>query len=388
MLLFTVVALAAVATPPPSQPIQRVELWNRSAGAIVADPLAALPAAFAALASGVDGTEASIDQVDREIRRLAALAQVTQIELVRARQRLLRRLEGVAGIEGSGPAGAEESPVAGEGESPANPGPDAEPHSGRAVDDLTDTVLALEARVAWVHGEIDRLKRRVRSMRGDVVRHGVSISALVGAVRSLRYRGSAGSGDASSPLIGTGRHLSVRLGGLRGDLDGLVTVLAAIDTLLGRQERGADELLNEGLQEGTGLLLPGTVPFVVCPVDPPRSFSDDFGAPRWAGGYHPHAGIDIFAPTGTPIRAPFDGTAEATPNGLGGEAVKVYGELGFVYNAHLSGYGQMGQVDAGDVIGYVGNTGDALGTVPHDHFEWHPGGGPAVNPFQDLLAVC
>ena len=93
---------------------------------------------------------------------------------------------------------------------------------------------------------------------------------------------------------------------------------------------------------------------------------------------HIHQGNDISAPAGTPIVAPFDGTAVATNNDLGGLAVDVYGALGHVYNAHLSSYGKLGAVKAGDVIGYVGTTGDA--TSPHDHFEWHPNDGPAVDP--------
>jgi murein DD-endopeptidase MepM/ murein hydrolase activator NlpD len=126
----------------------------------------------------------------------------------------------------------------------------------------------------------------------------------------------------------------------------------------------------------------------VCPVDQPHSYSDDFGAPRWAGGYHPHQGNDIFAPEGTPIRAPFDGLAVKTPNTLGGQAVTVYGESGYVYNAHLSEYGKVGRVTTGTIIGYVGNTGDAINSAPHDHFEWHPSNGDAVDPYPYLNAVC
>ena len=126
----------------------------------------------------------------------------------------------------------------------------------------------------------------------------------------------------------------------------------------------------------------------VCPVDQPHSYIDDFGAPRWAGGYHPHEGNDIFAPEGTAIRAPFDGLAVQTPNTLGGRAVIVYGEAGYVYNAHLSAYGTLGEVTTGTIIGYVGNTGDAINSAPHDHFEWHPGNGAAVDPFSYLNAVC
>jgi murein DD-endopeptidase MepM/ murein hydrolase activator NlpD len=99
------------------------------------------------------------------------------------------------------------------------------------------------------------------------------------------------------------------------------------------------------------LAVTGTGPMFVCPVDPPRSYSDDFGAPRYAGGFHLHEGNDIFAPEGTYIRAPFDGTAVDTSNTLGGNAVTVYGADGYVYNAHLSAFGTLGEVDAGTVIG-------------------------------------
>jgi murein DD-endopeptidase MepM/ murein hydrolase activator NlpD len=126
----------------------------------------------------------------------------------------------------------------------------------------------------------------------------------------------------------------------------------------------------------------------LCPVDPPRAYSDDFGSPRWTGGYHPHQGNDIFAPAGTPIRAPFDGVAEDATNEIGGLSVKVFGAEGYVYNAHLSAFGELGPVTTGTVIGFVGATGNAQGTSPHDHFEWHPGGGAATNPFPYLNAVC
>ncbi|MDP9330611.1 MAG: peptidoglycan DD-metalloendopeptidase family protein [Actinomycetota bacterium] len=144
--------------------------------------------------------------------------------------------------------------------------------------------------------------------------------------------------------------------------------------------------------------------FQRCPVDGPRSFSDGFGAPRYAGGFHLHAGVDILSPTGTPIVAPFDGTAAKTYNTLGGNSEYVYGKVGYVYNAHLSAYSSnsTGFVHAGDVIGYVGDTGDAIGT-PHDHFEFHPNVipgawpasaygysviGTAINPYPMLVAAC
>jgi murein DD-endopeptidase MepM/ murein hydrolase activator NlpD len=141
--------------------------------------------------------------------------------------------------------------------------------------------------------------------------------------------------------------------------------------------------------------------FRVCPVDPPRAVYDGFGAPRYGGGYHPHAGNDIMAPQGTPIRATFDGYASTGYNGLGGYTVNVQGEAGYTYNAHLMQPGVTGPVSAGQIIGYVGATGNASG--PHNHFEWHPNViptnwpvspygywviGDAVNPWPILSVVC
>jgi murein DD-endopeptidase MepM/ murein hydrolase activator NlpD len=131
-------------------------------------------------------------------------------------------------------------------------------------------------------------------------------------------------------------------------------------------------------------------PFAVCPVRGPHAIANDFGIwvhrTKERGGDHVHQGNDIMAPMGTPIVAPFDGVAVAAPNKLGGLAVKVFGEYGYVYNAHGSGYGKLGPVETGDVIGYVGATGNT--GAPHDHFEWHPGNGAAVDPYPFLMKVC
>lgn len=143
--------------------------------------------------------------------------------------------------------------------------------------------------------------------------------------------------------------------------------------------------------------------FRYCPVAGPVEVADNFGVLVDLPGVpkHIHQGNDMTAASGTPIVAPFDGTAVATGSELGGLSVDVYGPLGHVYNAHLSSYGQLGAVQAGTVIGYVGTTGDATG--PHDHFEWHPNTilgnwpassygysviGSAVNPYPMLLDVC
>ncbi len=128
--------------------------------------------------------------------------------------------------------------------------------------------------------------------------------------------------------------------------------------------------------------------FETCPVAGAHSVADNFGVTVRLPGVpvHVHQGNDISSPSGTPIVAPFAGTAVAGRSELGGLSVDVYGELGHVYNAHLASYGTLGPVQAGTVIGYVGTTGDATGS--HDHFEWHPGDGAAVDPNEYLAAVC
>lgn len=136
---------------------------------------------------------------------------------------------------------------------------------------------------------------------------------------------------------------------------------------------------------GTG----GPSPFDVCPVPDYTWISDGFGDVRYTTvPPHPHAGNDIGAAYGAPIVAPFAGVASDASNTLGGLSVYVKNSSGYVYNAHLSRMGTLGRVQAGDIIGYVGMSGDAQGTVPHDHFEWHPGGGEAVDPYAALMAVC
>jgi murein DD-endopeptidase MepM/ murein hydrolase activator NlpD len=132
----------------------------------------------------------------------------------------------------------------------------------------------------------------------------------------------------------------------------------------------------------------GDGPLFACPVRGRGYYVSNFGAYRPGPPVHAHQGNDMFAPQDTPIVAPFDGYAVATPNTLGGKAVKIYGRDGYVYNAHLSRYRLLGEVELGDVVGFVGATGNAAASAPHDHFEWHPGNGAAVDAFPFLNEVC
>ena len=121
------------------------------------------------------------------------------------------------------------------------------------------------------------------------------------------------------------------------------------------------------------------------PVAGEANFVDDWLFPRWDGSFHFHHGTDIFAAGGTPIRAPADGVLRQDTDNLGGTVAYVKEADGtYYYMAHMSGYvaGQVtGQeVKTGDIVGYVGNSGDAAGGPTHCHFEVHPNGGEAVDP--------
>ena len=118
----------------------------------------------------------------------------------------------------------------------------------------------------------------------------------------------------------------------------------------------------------------------VFPVYGPSSYVDTYGANRSdvSGGWH--HGDDIFAPLGAPILAVAHGTVFSVGwNKIGGWRLWLRDDNGWeYYYAHLSAYSPLAVngavVNAGDVLGFVGNTGDAQGTPYHLHFEVHPVG--------------
>jgi murein DD-endopeptidase MepM/ murein hydrolase activator NlpD len=125
------------------------------------------------------------------------------------------------------------------------------------------------------------------------------------------------------------------------------------------------------------------------PVAGVAHFRDDWLEARFDGGFHFHHGCDVFAAGGTPVRSPTDGVLRQSSDTLGGIVDYVTQADGtYFYMAHLSAYtpGQVsGQaVKTGDVIGFVGNSGDAAGGPTHVHFEYHPGGGGPVDPKAEL----
>jgi murein DD-endopeptidase MepM/ murein hydrolase activator NlpD len=136
----------------------------------------------------------------------------------------------------------------------------------------------------------------------------------------------------------------------------------------------------------------------VFPVYGPSSFTDTFGGPRSdvSGGWH--HGDDLFAPLGAPVLAVADGSVFSVGwNTIGGNRLWLRDRQGnLFYYAHLSAFTPLAvngnKVNAGDVLGFVGNTGDAQGTPTHLHFEIHPlglialGYDGAVDPTTYLMA--
>ncbi|MEY2420044.1 MAG: peptidoglycan LD-endopeptidase LytH [Acidimicrobiaceae bacterium] len=160
-------------------------------------------------------------------------------------------------------------------------------------------------------------------------------------------------------------------------IDGLVRSGANEDHLLVAGEKA---LLSAGVDPDQAARLA----YGRFPVAGPAAWVDDWYAPRFTGEtFRFHLGLDLIAAYGTPLRSPADGIARIDNNSLGGLAVKVVQPDGtFFYLAHMSATAE-GLVDGakvvvGDLLGYVGQSGDATG--PHCHFGIYLGGTTPIPP--------
>lgn len=240
----------------------------------------------------------------------------------------------------------------------------------------TDLVAAL-ARIE----QLQRVAGQDRSMYGGIQRHLVNVDSRR---RDLEGK-KAEQTVRMEELRQAQAELERGIGAVSSEYRTLKQQVAALEEEERREREAA--ALRAAVAAGTIRSVGG----FVFPVDGPHSFTDTWGDPRSGG--RTHQGADVFAARGTPCVACYTGTINRTcwNQGLGGTAVWLDGDNGVsYYYAHLDGIADgidAGvRVSAGQVIGYVGDSGNARGGPCHLHFQAHPGGGAPVNPYSILRA--
>lgn len=224
--------------------------------------------------------------------------------------------------------------------------------------------------------------------RGETVKQiaaqysGVTVDDIIranGVINGIIYAGSAlylsGPGHVASGSAGTISY-TVRSGDRLGDIAHRHSV--SLRSLVSENNLANPNLI----RSGQVLAIPSGTSWV-CPVKGAR-FMNDWGFPR-GGGNRYHEGNDLFVSRGTPVRAPVGGTVEFKTGTIGGLQFRLMGNDGVTYiGTHMDRFGQDGTVRAGDTIGYVGNSGNAIGTSPHLHFGMYYKG-TVVNPYPSLI---
>jgi murein DD-endopeptidase MepM/ murein hydrolase activator NlpD len=263
------------------------------------------------------------------------------------------------------------------------------------LDKLQRQVMKLQVRAALLQAKLDERSREAYMSGGVPILYVLTATSAADAASRISFLTEMNRRDAV--LAGKIQETTDRLAQIEAEVvrGGQIVELKKRSLEMDREElqrkmARSRRLVTKlsGRIEQIQLDISLIRPFAVCPVGGPHAVADNFGDPRPepGGGFHWHQGDDIMAAMGTPVLAPFDGVASVSHSFLGGLGVYVHGDYGYVYNAHLSLLGSLGPVEAGDIVGYVGSTGHSSG--PHDHFEWHPENGPAVDPYEYLMLVC
>jgi murein DD-endopeptidase MepM/ murein hydrolase activator NlpD len=247
---------------------------------------------------------------------------------------------------------------------------------------LGDQIAALEQKIQA--GEMRRAELRGMAQRRAAVAY-KNAGADLGVLFQAK---NPSEGARSTALLDRANEADNRLATELGTLNAQLT--AQRDQLASqeKEQQGAQDQLNGINANFSYTPVAGPVQIIdgmACPL-PGAGFTDDYGQPRPGG--RTHQGVDMHAPSGIPELAVVSGNVTYGDGGGGGLGAYIAGDDGnrYVYY-HLSQYiGPPRHVSPGEVIGRVGATGDATG--PHLHFEIHPGGGPAVDPYPTLAKIC
>lgn len=225
----------------------------------------------------------------------------------------------------------------------------------------------------------EELTTRVEYMR----RIGEADAKTVIAVTRLSRR----LASERSRLLKEKKTRSAALSGLRAQRDRLQKQLKSKEAAFLSVKRQLDAVRG-GPNRPSGVASQPGPNGMVFPVAGAYYYANTWGASR-SGGRRRHQGTDIMSPNGTPCVAVLSGTVTSKTNGLGGKTIWLRADNGWeFYYAHLDGWAvRSGRVKAGQVIGYVGSTGNASASSPHLHFQIHPGGGGPVNPYPYLRAM-
>ncbi|HEY4408365.1 MAG TPA: M23 family metallopeptidase [Acidimicrobiia bacterium] len=275
----------------------------------------------------------------------------------------------------------------------------------------SDEVARLERRIGAAEARLAPLRAAVTRRAVAVYTTDLGMNAFAGFLEGVDWV-EAGRGAKLASGISAREFADIRatsdvardLAGRRDDLaarradqqqlaDDLQTERRNVELALSFMARREQEQTEQALQ--SRLLIPrasrssGPIPVVtdfVCPIRGPLSFVDSWGAPRPGG--RAHEGTDLMNTAGTPNVAVVPGDFVAHISTLGGLSIYLHGDDGNTYYyAHLSQIvGPDRRVAQGEVIGLTGSTGDA--TTPHTHFEFHPGGGPAIDSYPLVRDHC
>lgn len=284
-----------------------------------------------------------------------------------------------------------------------------------------DAADAAAARIAELQDALAGARRELNARATELYMAGASqpvlalitSSSLTEATDRLQYASALAQQDTdlaarvsvqSQELAWQQDRLQTAIGQRTSALASLQQQEAIIRTKVSELDARAQELQRQlDAQQAATSPSPGTPPsgsgdpapvsgsgwLQTCPVNGPTSFVDSFGDPRPGG--RTHQGIDLIAAFGTPVVAVHAGTVHRTSSSTGGYGTVVFhdGSADWTFYTHFSSYtgpGEGSHVSAGEAIGLVGSTGDT--SVNHLHFEYHPGGGAAVDPYTALLGVC